>query len=80
MSGIYGTNGQLKVQSLCVKSEACVRVCREEGEWSEVGVCLRQGCVMLSWVFNLFMDVAMKEVREKAGDVGVTLWDERKNI
>ena len=32
------------------------------------------------WLFNLFMDAAMKEGREKAGDVGVTLWDERRNI
>ena len=56
------------------------RVCREEGEWFEVGVGLRQGCVMSPWLFNLFIDAVMKEVREKAGDVGVTLWDERRNI
>ena len=80
--GMYGINGQLlkAVQSLYEKSEACVRVCREEGEWFEVGVGLRQGCVMSPWLFNLFMDAVMKEVREKAGDVGVTLWDERRNI
>ena len=59
---------------------ACVRICREEGEWFEVGVGLRQGCVMSPWLFNLFMDAAMKEVREKAGDVGVTLRDEKRNI
>ena len=35
---------------------------------------------MSRWLFNLFMDTAMKEVREKAGDVGVTLRDERRNI
>ena len=35
---------------------------------------------MSPWPFNLFMDAAMKEVREKAGDVGVTLQDERRNI
>ena len=46
--GMYGINGQLlkAAQSLYEKSEACVRVCREEGEWVEVGVGLRQGCVM----------------------------------
>ena len=79
---MYGINGQLlkAVQSLYEKSEACVRVCREEGEWFEVGVGLRQGCVMSPWLFNLFMDAVMKEVREKAGDVGVTLWDERRNV
>ena len=32
---------------------------------------------MSPWLFNLFMDALMKEVREKAGDVGVTLWDKR---
>ena len=55
-------------------------VCREEGEWFEVGVGLRQGCVMSPWLFNFFMDAVMKEVREKAGDVGVTLRDESRNI
>ena len=80
--GNVWNNGQLlkAVQSLHKKSEACVRVCREEGEWFEVGVGLRQGCVMSSWLLNLFMDAVMKEVREKAGDVGVTLRDERRNI
>ena len=80
--GIYGINGQLLkvVQSLYEKSEACVRICREEGEWFEEGVGLRQGCVMSPWLFNLFMDAVMKEVREKTGDVGVTLWDERRNV
>ena len=34
---------------------------------------------MSSWLFNLFIDAAMKEVREEAGDVGVTLRDERRN-
>ena len=56
-----------------------VRVRREEGEWFQVGLCLRQGCVMSAWLFNLLLDAAMKEVREKAGD-GVTLRDERRNI
>ena len=46
--GMYGVRGQLlkAVKSLYEKSEACVRVCREESEWFEVGVGLRQGCVM----------------------------------
>ena len=73
--GMYGINGQLlkAVQSLYEKSEVCVRVCKEECEWFEVGVGLRQVCVMSPWLFNLFMDAVVKEVREKAGDVGVIL-------
>ena len=69
--GMYGINGQLLkvVQSLYEKSEACVRVCREKGEWFEVGVGLGQGCVTSPWLLNLFMDAVMKEVREKASDV-----------
>ena len=80
--GVYGINDQLfkAVQSLYEKTKVCVRVCREEAEWFEVGVGLRQGCVMSPWLLNLFMDAAMKEVREKVGDVGVTLWDETRNI
>ena len=35
--------------------------------------------MMSPWLFNLFMDAAMKKVREKAGDVGMTLQDERRN-
>ena len=78
--GMHGINGQLLkvVQSLYEKSDACVRVSRE-GEWFEVGVGLRQGCVMSPCQFHLFMDAAKKEVREKAGDVGMTLRDERRN-
>ena len=66
---IYGINGKLLkvVQSLYERSEACVRVCREEGEWFRVGVGLQQGCVMSPWLFNVFMDGVMKEVREAVG-------------
>ena len=35
---------------------------------------------MSPWLSNLFMDAVMKDVREKAGDVGVKLRDERRNI
>ena len=52
---------------------------REEGEWFRVGVGLRQGCVMSPWLFIVFMDGVMKEVREAVGDVGATLWDARSN-
>ena len=49
---MYGINGQLLkvVQRMYEKSEACIRVRREEGECLEVGVGLRQGCVMSPWL------------------------------
>ena len=79
--GMYGVEGKLlrAIQSLYAESEACVRVCREEGEWFSVKVGLRQGCVMSPWLFNVFMDGVMREVREKAGEVGACLWDARRN-
>merc|ERR1712002_652821 len=78
---MYGINGKLlaAVQSMYERSECCIRVCREEGEWFNVRVGLRQGCVMSPWLFNVFMDRVMKEVRERVGDVGATLWDARRN-
>ena len=79
---MYGIRGRLlkAVKSLYERSEACVRVCREEGEWFEVGVGLRQGCVMSPWLFNLFMDAAMREVRVNAGEIGVTLRDVGRDV
>ena len=34
---------------------------------------------MSPWLFNVFMDGVMKELREAVGDVGATLWDSRSN-
>ena len=47
-------------------------MCRKESEWFGVEVGLRQGCVMSPWLFNLFMDGAMREIRMTAGDIGMT--------
>ena len=68
----YGVNGKLlrAVQCMYEGSEACVRVCREESEWFEVNVGLRQGCVMSPWLFNVYMDGVMKELRANVGEVG----------
>ncbi len=32
-----------------------------------------QGCVMSLWLFNIFMDGVMKEMKDKAGEVGVKM-------
>ena len=44
-------------------SEACVRICRERSDWFGVQVRVNQGCVMSPWLFNIFMDEVMREVR-----------------
>ena len=76
---MYGVDGKLLrgIKSFYDESEACVRVCRRESDWFSVKVGLRQGCVMSPWMFNMFMDGVMREVRESGMDVGVKLWDRR---
>ena len=79
--GMYGINGSLLncIKSLYEQSEACVRVYRRDSEWFGVGEGLRQGCVMSPWLFNLFMDGVMNEVRRSVGDMGAMMWDSRRN-
>ena len=46
-------------------SKACVRAGNEVSEWVPVRVGLRQGCVMLPWLFNLYIDGVVKEVNTR---------------
>ena len=61
---LHGIGGRLLrgVRSFYVGSKACVRVGNEVSEWFSVRVGLRQGCVMLPWVFNLYIDGVVREV------------------
>jgi len=72
---MYGVNGKLLngIKSFYFGSKACLRVNGTISEWFDVKVGLRQGCVMSTWLFNIYMDGVMKEVRELIGNVGVEL-------
>ena len=61
---VYGVGGKLlkAVQSFYVDSRACVRVGNDVSRWFLVNVGLRQGCVMSSWLFNVYMDGVVREV------------------
>ncbi len=52
---LYGLGGRLLkgVKSFYMKSRACVRVGNGVSDWFPVRVCLRQGCVMSPWLFNV---------------------------
>ena len=77
---MHCVNGNLlrAVKSFYDSSEVCVIVCRKKSDWFSVKVGLRQGCVMFLWLFNIFMDGVMREVRKRIGDVGVKLWDKAR--
>ena len=62
------------VKSMYVSSLACVGVKGGESECFKINNGVRQGCIMLSWLYNVCMDAVMKEVkmgmgrREESGD------------
>ena len=64
----YGVRGAVlqAVKSFYVGSRACVRVGNEVSRWFEVKTGLRQGCVMSSWHFNVYMDGVVRRVNAKA--------------
>ena len=75
MLRVYGVGGKfLKVvQSFYVDSRACVRVGNDVSEWFPVNVGLRQGCVMLPWLFNVYMDGVVREVNVRGLGRGLEL-------
>ena len=50
------------VNSFCDFGRACVRVCIEVIESFEVRMGLRQGCVILPWLFSMYMNGLVREV------------------
>ena len=76
---LYGVGGKLlrAVQSFYKESRACVRNGSEVSNWFPVKVGLRQGCVMSPWLFNVYMDGVVREVYERASDIGVSVVGER---
>ena len=60
---LYGVGGNLlnAVQSFYVDSRERVRVGSETSEWFPVKVEPRQGCVMSTWLFNLYIDGVVRE-------------------
>lgn len=59
---IYGVGGQLLegIKTFYRGASACVRMDGEPSESFEIGVGVRQGCVMSPWLFTVFMDGCMR--------------------
>ena len=65
--GEYGVKGNLMkaIRSLYEGSQACVRVGGRLSEWFSISQGVRQGCVLSPWLFNVFMDRVMREVKDR---------------
>ena len=64
---------------LALGSKACARVGNEVSEWFPVRVGLKQGCVMLPWLFNLYIDGMVREVNARVLGRGLKLVDGNSN-
>ncbi len=53
------------MKSFCANSRACGRVGNGVSDRSPVRVGLRQGCVMLPWLFNVYMDGVVREINAR---------------
>ncbi len=51
----------------------------EKQENIEIKVGLRQGCVMSPWLFNIYMDGIIREMKGKVGEVGVKMFAMERN-
>ena len=61
------------MHSVYKDSRACVRVGNDVSEWFPVIVGLRQGCVMSSRLFNVYMGDVVQEVNVRVLEKGLEL-------
>ena len=54
-------------------SKACVKIGGKLSEYCDVKVGVRQGCVMSPWLFNVYMDGVIKEVKARIAGIGVKM-------
>ena len=64
------------IKSMYVESLACVRVKEGTNEWFRIDSRLRQGCIIFPWLFNVYMDAIMKEVKMGMGKRGVRFMED----
>ena len=55
------------IKNIFVDSSACVRVKGDESEGFRIDSGVRPGCIMSPWLFNVYMDGVVKEVKMGMG-------------
>ena len=75
---MYDVRGKLLsgMKSMYVDSLACVRIKGGESEWFMINSGVRQWCIMFPWLFNVYMDEVMKEVKMGIGGRGLSFLEE----
>ena len=75
---IYDVSAKLLsgIKSIYVDSLVCVRVKGDESEWLKIDSGVRQGCIMFSWLFNVYIDAVMKRVKMGMGRKELTFLEE----
>ena len=70
--GMYDVGGKPMsgIKSMHINSLACVRLKGSESECFRIESGVRQGCIISPWLFNMYMDAVMKEVK-----VGIGRWE-----
>ena len=73
MLRMYGVGGKLLggIKSMYEDSLACLGVKRGMSERFRADSGVRQGCIMFPWLFNVYIDAKMKEVKIGVGRRGV---------
>ena len=61
------------IKSMYINSLACIRVKGGESEYFRVDNGVRRECIISLWLFNIYMDAVMKEVKMEMGGRGERL-------
>ena len=70
---MYDEGGKLLngIKSMYMNCQACVRVKGGERECFRISSGVRQGCIMSLWLFDVYREAVMKEVKMGMGRRGV---------
>ena len=79
---MYDVGGKLlsRIKSMYVNSLACVKVEGGESERFRIDIGVRWGCIMSPWLFNVYMDAVMKEVKMRIERREMTFLEERISL
>ena len=64
------------IKTIYVNILVCVRVKGSESECLRIDSDVRQGCIMSPWLFNVYMEAVMKEVKMGMGRMEVRFLEE----